>query len=316
MERVKEDIIFLDKVLSIKKPQELYRNYFCWLYPFTNENINGYFKNIKFENKSVLTIVSSGDHILNSFLLGAEKIDAFDSNPLAKYYTELKIAAIKELSFKEFLSFFYNKKIFRISPDYLNKKTYLRIRSNLDDNCKIFWDYLFKKYSTKNIANSYLFSADFLNLKGLLKANTYMNEENYLKLRVLLEDKKVTYYNMDLENIVNINKTYDIILLSNVPAFLENIFKVEGLKKLKNIIKTLTHAKSKVVLSYMYYNLLGLPVKEDSIYNNKKLRDYFSEEEYEYMFFESSDTLHTDNVLKKIFPKNDMIFVSKEKEEV
>ena len=95
-----KDIMYLDKVMALKTKMDLYHNYFCWLYPFTNENIGAYFSKLDFKDKSVLTVTSSGDHIINSILMGAKEVDAFDVNPLAKHYSELKIAAIKSLTFE------------------------------------------------------------------------------------------------------------------------------------------------------------------------------------------------------------------------
>ena len=56
MGMVKEDIKFLDKVMSMKKITELYKNYFCWLYPFTNENISGYMPYFDLKGNSLLCI--------------------------------------------------------------------------------------------------------------------------------------------------------------------------------------------------------------------------------------------------------------------
>ena len=43
---MEKDISYLNKVLSLKNVKDLYNNYFCWLYPFTNENINGYYSKL------------------------------------------------------------------------------------------------------------------------------------------------------------------------------------------------------------------------------------------------------------------------------
>ena len=59
-------------------------------------------KYFDFQNKSLLTIGSSGDQILNSFYYGARDITLFDINEYSKYYIYLKIAAIISLNYKEF----------------------------------------------------------------------------------------------------------------------------------------------------------------------------------------------------------------------
>ena len=311
MGMVKEDIKYLDKVISMNKITELYKNYFCWLYPFTNENINGYYSKIDFENKNVLTITGSGDHILNAFLLGAKEVDAFDSNPLAKYYTELKIASIKSLSLEEFVLFFYNNSTFKIPKYYLNKETYVKIRKNLDDKYLEFWDYVFRNYSPKELYKSYLFTDDFLSLDALACANLYFNVENYETLRECLRDKKVEYHDIGLENLCDIEKRFDIIILSNVPAFLNKVYKSDFLNNFRDLIDKIKHFNTKIVVCYLYSNLLESGSSKDDIYNNRKLREYFPNDEYEYMHFESSDTLGSKSGLKKIFPKFDSVFISK-----
>lgn len=308
---MEKDISYLNKVLSLKNVKDLYNNYFCWLYPFTNENINGYYSKLYFKNKSVLTVAASGDHILNAFIMGADSIDAFDSNPLAKYYVELKIAAVKSLPLEEFILFLYNKSNFRISPYYLNKNVYLKVRNKLSGDYRTFWDYVFENYTPKQLYKSFLFTDDFLNLSALFKANMYLNEENYEKLKRILENKTVVYHDIFLQEIQNIDKVFDLIILSNIPAFLNRMYKSNYLKNLKELIEKVKFPQTKVVVSYLYSTLLECGSSNDDIYNDEKLREFFSYDDYEYIQFESSDTLASNSGLKKIFPKFDNIFVSK-----
>ena len=53
------------------------------IYSFTTENISGYFEQLQFTNKDVLTVAASGDHIINSFYKGAKTAIGFDINYLA-----------------------------------------------------------------------------------------------------------------------------------------------------------------------------------------------------------------------------------------
>ncbi len=76
------------------------------LYTFTTENINGYIENFDLKNKSLLTVGSSGDQILNAFFYGARDITLYDINEYAKFYVYLKVAAILSLSYVEFQEFF------------------------------------------------------------------------------------------------------------------------------------------------------------------------------------------------------------------
>ena len=76
------------------------------IYSFTTENIAGYFEYLDFTNKNVLTVAASGDHIINAFYKGAKEVYGFDINYLALIFTELKLVALQNLNYREFLGFF------------------------------------------------------------------------------------------------------------------------------------------------------------------------------------------------------------------
>lgn len=308
---MEEDIKLFNKIVNLQNKEDLYEHYFCWLYPFTNENISGYFDKINFKNKKVLTVTSSGDHVLNSLLLGADEVDAFDINPLAKYYSELKIAAVKSLDFNEFFLFFYNKKIFNKNKFFMDKKTYLdKICKNLNGNYRKFWDYVFEHYKSKELNDSFLFSKDYLELKGLMEANNYFNEYDYNRLKKILKDKPITYHDVNVKDLAGINKKFDIITLSNVPACIDDIFVVNALKYLKNILEQLKHDKTQIILNYFYYNLLcESPNKEISIYNPYEVNKYFGD--YDYISFESSDNLELSKLSRKLSSKKDKVLILK-----
>lgn len=308
-----KDIIYLDKVMSLSDKKELLENNFCWLYPFTNENINGYYSEIDFLNKDLLTVTSSGDHILNAILLGAKNICGFDINPLAKYYAELKIAGIKALTLDEFIMFFYAKYRYNSKKMYLNKDIYLKkLRKFLNIEYKDFWDYFFNNYNMKQINKSYLFTDDYLNLKGLLNVNLYLNLTNYYKLKELLKNNNVTYVDMNLSNLKSLNRKFDIIVLSNIPTFLEDIYAKNSLKCLKKLLESLGKEDSKVVVNYFYNNLL-YNYDDNIMYDRKKVSNYFNSEDYEYITFESSDSLSLNKTLRILGYREDKILVSKNK---
>lgn len=67
------------------------------IYYKTNEPLadSDIFTMRQFNGKRVLTILGSGDPILLAYYLGAERVAAFDVNPLAKYYAGLRSIALK-----------------------------------------------------------------------------------------------------------------------------------------------------------------------------------------------------------------------------
>ena len=305
---MKKDIEYLDMIMNLSK-KELYDNYFCWLYPFTNENIKAYYSYIDFKDKDVLCVTSSGDHSLNALLAGSKSITSFDINPLAKYYSELKIAAIKSLTLEEFILFFYDKKLFTYKY-FFNKKLYKKFSNNLKDEYKEFWDYFFDNYTKMQIFKSYLISEDYLNLKALLQVNSYLNEKNYYKLREILKDKDITYFDISINELNTINNKFDIILLSNISAFLDN--DLESLKKLKGSIDSISNKNAKVVVNYFYDNLLNCGSKS-IIYNEKLVSEYFSKEDYEYMNFESAFNTQMAKGLRLLSINYDAVLISKDK---
>ena len=125
--------------------------------------------------------------------------------------------------------------------------------------------------------------------------------------------RKLSNKNIKIKGIkvINIEKRFDIIILSNVPAFLNKIYKSDFLKNFRNLIDGIKNSNTKIVVCYLYSNLLESGSSKDDIYNNRKLREYFPNDEYEYMHFESSNTLGSKSGLKKIFPKFDSVFISK-----
>ena len=82
------------------------------IYPFTSENIAGYMKDLDLTSKKVITVTGSTDHILNTILQGATEITTFDINPLTKPYMDLKISALKNLSYEDFIKLLSNKSNF------------------------------------------------------------------------------------------------------------------------------------------------------------------------------------------------------------
>lgn len=60
------------------------------VYPFTTENIKGYFSRISFKDNNVFTVGSSLDQAFNALLLGAKKITVFDINANTEEFYKVK----------------------------------------------------------------------------------------------------------------------------------------------------------------------------------------------------------------------------------
>lgn len=82
----------------------------------------------------VLSVTGSGCRTLNLLIGGPARIVSMDANPLQNHLLELKIAAIRELSYAEFAGFIG----LTASPDRL--AVYRRVRSALSGPARDFWD--------------------------------------------------------------------------------------------------------------------------------------------------------------------------------
>ena len=213
-----------------------YNTEFSRIYTFTTENISGYIDYFDFNDKSLLTVGSSGDQILNAFYNGARDITLFDINEYAKYYIYLKIAAILSLSYKEFKLFFFK---YGISPFERNrcmfsKEMFKKIKDNLrifDYESYLFFDELFSLYEGDKIRDR-LFDDDEDRNKVIKGFNNYLkDEESYNKLKSIIAKIGFNYINANIFE-DNINGSFDNIFLSNLCTII-------SLEKLKSLLEKL-----------------------------------------------------------------------------
>ena len=261
----KNIFLALSNFLKYEYPSE---NDFDFIYPFTTENIDGYLSKIDVDNKDVLTVCSSGDHVLNLILKGAKKIDTFDISPLSKYYLNLKIAGVKALEYKEFLDFFRYvdyPKAFENNSKAFDFKKYLKISPYLDKYTRTFWDSLYMEFDGIELReNEFLFSRDEDKNRVLVNINAYLKEENYYKLKSILNSKEYDikfYYNNMLELPNVLKDKYDIIMLSNIPQYLNGIYEYKSitycLNKFRELIDKLSNKLNNngLIVTNYYYNV-------------------------------------------------------------
>lgn len=306
MENLINDLKLAKKIIE----QSIELKYFLWIYPFTNENIKGYYKEIDFNDKEVLVPTSSGDHAINALYKNAKNVDCFDINPLAKYYSELKIAALKNLNYEEFIAFLYNKNKLLCSSDYLNIDIYNYIKSSMEEKYRVFWDTILEEYSNYKISKSKFFTNDFLNIKCLKIANSYLKESNYYYTQKLLRNKKLVYIDSNITDLDKLDKKYDIIILSNIPAYLNQFYKNDDyLKNLKDLLEKIKKESSVIEVSYLYAELLNIPGAL-GIYNEREVENYFPKDLYRYIDVEKSDELNSKNIFR-LFPQKDKVLITK-----
>ncbi len=212
------------------------------VYPYTTELIDGYMSDS--QDKTVLSVVGSGDHYLDLVCKGATTIDSFDINRLSLYYLLLKIAAVKALSKRDFFEFMTNNSL----------KHYNKIRPYLDMNSLRFWDYYINKY-TKNtgIQDTNMFHYRTYG-EDYLTSNIYMRDEGYSILQE--EINKHNHEKLYAESVYSLpnvlNKTYDSIYLSNIITYQKDK------DKFKDLVLDLSNFLNKdgeLYYGYFYHDL-------------------------------------------------------------
>lgn len=244
MNDVYDDIRWAYNIIDGKnafKVRDSYHNH-SFIYKFSNENVNSYFKYLMNRNQ-VLEVISSGDQILNTILAGSYNIDAFDISCFPKYFLNLKLAAIRSLTREEFIDFFVNDNY--LFDDYYDDLFDL-IKVNLDNNDKMFWDRLFNFYDWSNIYNSLLFSSETYSLGKVINNNKYLTDDSFLLLKDLIPKINLNTYTCDISDLVSkLGCSYDLVNLSNIIYYMD-------LDKYGKLINNVPLTTDGVVISYIY----------------------------------------------------------------
>ena len=253
-----EDIILAQKILCNSKSNLKsvpYHNS-SFIYKTTNENINVYQYLFK-DKKNLMSIIGSGDQVLNAILAGVYNIDCCDISVYPKYFLELKIGAIKTLSKEEYIKFIL---------DDFDEDLYDKTRPYLSKDALEFWDSLFNFFENYEIYNSTLFSSQTYNINIQVDRNPYLKEYNTLKEEI--GKANISYFDGDIYDILKqTKKKYDLINLSSVIYYNEKLrinYK-EYLESLKCI------TSNGQIFSYLY-NIKNLI---DNGFN-----EYFNEHNY------------------------------------
>lgn len=247
------------------------------IYKTTNETISHkeYIDAIK-NRERVLSIIGSGDQIINTILFGAKDIVGVDISSFAKYFLALKLAAIESLSKEDYLEYFYGDK-----DNQFRVKYYFIIRDKLDDNTRLFWDNLYSGYIDHDIYNSSLFCNFNLGKKRVISNNPFLEDDNYKIVKAKLQDIKMELLGYDIFDIKKLHKgKFDLIILSNLINHIEKLYGNnitieeyynrfnEGVKKYKTFLHKLP---LNIGGQAVTYNISFYP----------KIKDLFKENEYQ-----------------------------------
>lgn len=216
------------------------------IYPFTSENIAGYMKDLDLTSKKVITVTGSTDHILNAILQGATEITTFDINPLTKPYMDLKISALKNLSYEDFIKLLLFES--NMNLDY-------SIISSLDisDKSKMFWLEQLSKYNNSGIElrNSSLFNTKYFNPNSKLWQNLYLEKNKYNLLKQQLKDTNITFINTSIKDL-KVDEHFDYMFLSNISDYLSLMYDSDTLKQYRDLLIEFQKKIDIIYFAYLY----------------------------------------------------------------
>ncbi len=159
---------------------------------------------IDFYNKDVLTVLGSSDQYLTAKYLDANIVDSFDKNRLTLYYFYLRIWTLK-----------YSKYLY---PQVLDNNTWLTELLKIIKPSTLMEKRALDYYKRHIIENTNLYNL-FYNLDLQPEGKTIFTKNEELQDCL---DSNLVFYIIDLFEKVNIDKTYDILLISNILDWARN----------------------------------------------------------------------------------------------
>lgn len=239
---------------------------FNTLYPFTTENIGGYIDLFDLKNKSLLTLGSSSDQAFNAGLAGCNNITIFDICPLTKLYYFLKLSSLLSLEQEMFLCFLCKtnyRKNTSSNPNLYKNQIFNKIKGtlrSLDYESYVIWDYLFKKYGSKEISR--LFRIDVNQVDNIIRCNRYLVDDNMYQLaRKKMPNVEIKFVEGDVLS-PNINEKYDNVWLSNVGKYLTEEDISIMIEKMAGLLKQ----NGKMLMNYFYS--IDIPYKCENALNS------------------------------------------------
>ncbi len=193
------------------------------VYPFTTENLAGYMEHLNLEDKKVLSVTGSGDHILNSFYYGSDNVIGFDINSFAAFFAELKFNALRKLNFEDF-----KKYLFVENHQAMDFEVYNSIKEGLSESCLSFFDNLYEDYSFRGVdlRKGKLFNKrfDFDDLR--IRSNPYLfSRHNFEKTKSNIQDRNINLINSNIRDLsFKLEDNFDVVLLSNLADYSQQIY--------------------------------------------------------------------------------------------
>lgn len=231
------------------------------VYYQTNENLTSkMYQNTNFENKQVLSVMGSGDHVLTSNYNFAKRTDAFDKSLLSSYYYQLRRWYIKYADL--------------LYPDINSRGNFKRLIESINPKNDLEFEALifFKKLLKYNVDLESMFYDIYEQPDGKVPYNSTKYLKQYM-------NRKVRFYLMDLFEKNNVNKNkYDIMLISNILDWARNDEK--KLLMAKENIEGLLNQDGIVLCNNMVYR--DMTLEREIFGDNFECEDYGMFEGYVY----------------------------------
>lgn len=190
----------IEKVKKIVSGEKYYVEDLAALYKNTNEDLIKIYKDIDFRDKKVLSVQASSDQLFSSLILGAKEVDTFDANRLTEYYYYLRKWCLEET--KEYYLSANNKLLERILEKHYDENKY----------AAKLWLELIK------VAKPSLYYSSLFFREPLYWSVPYKGREE--ELIEILKEKEHNFNCINIFEKTDLNKKYDIIILSNIIEYL------------------------------------------------------------------------------------------------
>lgn len=218
-----------------------------FIYMKSNERIQDYVDYL-LNKRRILSVIGSGDQIINMLISYPEHIDCFDISVYPEYFLNLKLAALQTLIQEEFLNFFFS--CAKTSLDeYYDDLYFEKVRKRLTKKYREFWDALLNYTNWYEITNSRLFSSEVVTKEYALKQNMYLDDVVYYSMKDKINDVQFTFHTGDIfKTSSKFRDYYDLVYLSNILAYSDK-------SQYKELIESFNLTANGYVLTYLFGNL-------------------------------------------------------------
>lgn len=219
------------------------------IYYKANEDLINPCLDVDFQNKDVLAVLSSADHVLTARFLDANNVDAFDINRITIYYFYLRIWTIK------YRNTLYPK-ILNGDKNWLGSLlSQITPTNSAEKNALDF----FKKHLKDNTNLINLFYDVDVQPKGQTLYTSPSDLEDCLY-------PDLNFYQIDLFKKFHLHDTYDIIMISNILEWAHN--DASKLTIAAENLGTILRSGGSVLCSSLIHRSLESLAKEKEIFSD------------------------------------------------